>query len=128
MRGRWNLLVLGGFVLPSFAFFPRIRAGKGRGWRAGAAPPPCWVPGSLLQYRAQYSAHLASQGALWSLQWCQSEKRATPPRLARRWLPARSQCQPAVSSFDRNPLRTGWWAGVRLFASVCAYNTISRCI
>lgn len=107
MRGRWMpgiSLSWGGFVLPSFPFFPCMRAGKGRGGRAGVPPLPCWVPGSLLQYRTQYSDHLASQGALWSLQWCQSEKRATPSRLARRWLPARSECQPAASSFDRNPL------------------------
>lgn len=130
MRGRWTPGILlswgggGGGVLPSFSFFPCMRARKGAG-REVVALLPCWVPGSLLQYRTQYSDHLASQGALWSLQWCQSEKRATPSRLARRWLPARSECWSAVSSSDRNPLWAGRWAGGLLFVLICLYMRIS---
>jgi len=117
----WNLIVVGGFC-SSFFFLFSSHANDNRGGegREVVAPLLCWVPGSLLQYRTQYSDHLANQGALWSLQWCQSEKRATPSRLARRWLPARSQCWFAVSSLDRNPLWAGWWAGGLLFCfDVC---------
>lgn len=113
----WNLIVMeGGGCSSFFSLFSLHASEKGGGeGREVVALLLCWVPGLLLQYRTQYSDHLASQGALWSLQWCQGEKRATPSRLARRWLPAHSECWSAVSSFDRNPLWTGWWAGGLLF-------------
>lgn len=109
MRGRWtpgiSLSWRGGGCSSFFSLFSLHASEKGGGeGREVVAPLPCWVPGLLLQYRTQYSDHLVSQGALWSLQWCQGEKRATPSHLARRWLPARSECWSAVSSFDRNPL------------------------
>lgn len=97
-----------------FPFFPCVRVRKGAG-RKAVALLLCWVPGSLPQYRTQYSDHLASQGALWSLQWCQSEKRATPSCLGRRWLPAHTECWSAVSPCNRNPFWAGCWAGGLLF-------------
>lgn len=72
--------------LSFFLLFPFSLCASEKGGGEGrevVSPLLCWVPGLLLQYCTQYSDHLASQGALWSLQWCQSEKRATPPRLAR---------------------------------------------
>lgn len=123
----WNLIVMGGGVCSSFFFLFSLHASE-KGGGAGreiVALLLCWVPGSLLQYCTQYSDHLASQGALWSLQWCQSEKWATPSRLARRWLPARSERWSAVSSFDRNSIQTGWWAGSLVFVLICVYDTIS---
>lgn len=129
MRGCWmprTSLSLGGFVL-LFPFFPCVRVRKGAG-RKAAALLLCWVPDLLPQYRAQYSDHLASQGALWSLQWCQSEKRATPSRLGRRWLPACIECWSAVYPCNRNPFRAGCWAGGFLFLLICVYKTISFCV
>lgn len=125
IRGHWmpGISLSWGVEGVLFPFFLCVRMRKGAG-REAVAPPPCWVPGSLLQYRTQYSDHLASQGALWSLQWCQSEKRATPSRLGRRWLPAHTECWSAVSSCNRNPLPAGRWAGGLLFLLMCVYKTI----
>lgn len=133
MRGRWvpgiSVSWHGGDC-SSFFFllFLACEWEKRRGGEAIVTPPPCRVPGSPLQYCTQYSDHLASQGSLWSLQWCQSEKRAKPSRLARRWLSARSKCWSAVSSFAINLLWTVWWAGGLHFVLVFVYKTLSHYI